>query len=212
MKLEQEISEYYESILAMSDTVRTMYVMAIEVLNSGSKERALAIVELDEYVNNYNEAINDKAIEILALLAPVASDLRMILAGIKMSTDLERIGDYAKAIGRYVIKNEKMDERLAPYVNPIGNQFIGFFDKAMLAFKEKDIKAALSLPSQDDIIDSEFKKLLHFIETLHNKGEIITHLVPTIGMLRNIERAGDHTKNICEHIIYEVKGQHYDFG
>jgi phosphate transport system protein len=82
----------------------------------------------------------------------------------------------------------------------------------MKAYADHDVKLALDLPSRDDEIDAAFKSLINHIEDLYNQKKDISHLVPTIGMLRNIERAGDHTKNICENIIYEIKGQHYDFG
>lgn len=212
VRIDVEISEFKEEILLMSQKVRKMFVLALEVLHTGNKEKALSIVELDEYVNNANEEINDKAVEVLSLLAPVASDLRIVIAGIKISTDLERIGDYAKSIARFVIKNDDLDPQLLPFVDPIGNKFITFFDETMLSYANRDVKLALDLPSRDDEIDSEFKKMISHIEKLTEEKKDITALVPTIGMLRNIERAGDHTKNICENIIYEIKGQHYDFG
>jgi len=212
VKIDVEIQEFKEDINLMANRVRKMFVLALEVLHTGNKEKALTIVELDEYVNNANEEVNDKAVEVLSLLAPVASDLRIVIAGIKISTDLERIGDYAKAIARFVIKNDDLDPQLMPFVDPIGDKFIAFFDQTMLAYTSRDVKLALDLPSRDDDIDNEFKKMISHIEKLTAEKKDITALVPTIGMLRNIERAGDHTKNICENIIYEIKGQHYDFG
>lgn len=212
VRIDVEISEFKEDIILMSQKVRKMFILALEVLHTGNKEKALSIVELDEYVNNANEEINDKAVEVLSLLAPVASDLRIVIAGIKISTDLERIGDYAKSIARFVIKNDDLDPQLLPFVDPIGNKFITFFDETMLSYANRDVKLALDLPSRDDEIDTEFKKMISHIEKLTEEKKDITALVPTIGMLRNIERAGDHTKNICENIIYEIKGQHYDFG
>jgi len=212
VRIDTEIQSFKEEILLMSQKVRKMFIMAIEVLHTGNKEKALSVVELDEYVNNTNEEVNDKAVEVLSLLAPVASDLRIIIAGIKIATDLERIGDYAKAIARFVIKNDDLDEQILTHVDHIGDKFIAFFDETMLAYANRDVKLALDLPSRDDEIDAAFKNMISYIEVLTEEKKDITHLVPTIGMLRNIERAGDHTKNICENIIYEVKGQHYDFG
>lgn len=212
VKIDVEIQLFKDDIFLMSQKVRGMFVTAIEVLHTGNKEKALSIVELDEYVNNANEEINDKAVEVLSLLAPVASDLRIIIAGIKIATDLERIGDYAKAIARFVIKNDDLDEQLLPYIEVIGAKFIEFYDETIVSYINRDVKLALDLPSRDDEIDAAFKNMISYIEHLTEQNKNITHLVPTIGMLRNIERAGDHTKNICEQVIYEVRGQHYDFG
>jgi len=212
VKIDVEIQLFKDDIFLMSQKVRGMFVTAVEILHTGNKEKALSIVELDEYVNNANEEVNDKAVEVLSLLAPVASDLRIIIAGIKIATDLERIGDYAKAIARFVIKNDEIDKQLLPYIEVIGAKFIEFFDETIVSYINRDVKLALDLPSRDDEIDAAFKNMISYIEQLTEQNKKITHLVPTIGMLRNIERAGDHTKNICEQVIYEVRGQHYDFG
>jgi phosphate transport system protein len=205
VRIDTELALFQDSILQMSEKVRRMYTMALEVLESGNKERSLAIIELDEFVNNNEEEINDRGLEVLSLLAPVASDLRIIIAGIKIASDLERIGDYAKNIARYVIKNEAIDGELLNHAQKIGQKFIDLFDKAIECYVKKDAKTAIEVPQLDDEIDAAF-------EISMERGENVPHLVATVGMLRNIERAGDHTKNICEHLIYQVKGQHYDFG
>jgi len=212
VKIDTELALFQEAILQMSDKVRRMYLMALEVLETGNKERSLAIIELDEFVNNAEEEINDRGLEVLSLLAPVASDLRVIIAGIKIASDLERIGDYAKALARYVIKNEKLDSQIIHHAKAIGGKFILLFDKAIECYKNKDAKTAIEVPQLDDEIDMAFSDLIRYIEDRMAKGDDIPHLVSTVGMLRNIERAGDHTKNICEHLIYQVRGQHYDFG
>lgn len=212
VKIDTELALFQDSILQMSEKVRRMYTMALEVLESGNKERSLAIIELDEFVNNNEEEINDRGLEVLSLLAPVASDLRVIIAGIKIASDLERIGDYAKNIARYVIKNERLQNELLGHAQKIGGKFIDLFDKAIECYVKKDAKTAIEVPQLDDEIDAAFTLMIRFIETRMEQGENIPNLVATVGMLRNIERAGDHTKNICEHLIYQVKGQHYDFG
>lgn len=209
VKIDTELSLYREQVLVMAKRVRKMYVLALDVLETGDKVRALETIELDEYVNNANEDINDRAIEVLSLLNPVAKDLRIVLAGIKIATDLERIGDYAKNMARYIIKNDKVDDTLLAYIKPLGELFLNFYDASIKCFEEADAQAALEIPVQDDLIDDAFKKLLVFLES---RTDNISALIPTVGMLRNIERAGDHTKNICEHVIYEIKGQHVDFG
>jgi len=212
VKIDTELALFQDSILSMSDKVRRMYMWALEVLRTGNKEKALAIIELDEFVNNDEEEVNDRGLEVLSLLSPVASDLRIVIAGIKIASDIERIGDYAKNIARYVIKNDKLDDEVLEYAQRIGDIFIELYDNAIDCYKKKDAKTALEIPQMDDEIDEAFVQLINHIEELMNNGTTIPHLVQTVAMLRNIERAGDHTKNICEHLIYQVRGQHYDFG
>jgi len=212
VKIDTELALFQDSILSMSEKVRRMYLWALDVLRTGNKEKALAIIELDEFVNNDEEEVNDRGLEVLSLLSPVASDLRIVIAGIKIASDIERIGDYAKNIARYVIKNDKLDDEVLEYAQRIGDIFIELYDNAIDCYKKKDAKTALEIPQMDDEIDEAFVQLINHIEELMNNGTTIPHLVQTVAMLRNIERAGDHTKNICEHLIYQVRGQHYDFG
>lgn len=212
VKITTELEMFEELIFLMSEKVRKMHVWSMEVIKTGNKEKALSIIELDEYVNNDEEMINRRALEVLALLAPLASDLRKVVVGIKIATDLERIGDYAKSVGRYVIKNDKIDEEYLPYVETINSSFIRFYDATMEAYKQKDVKLALELSKLDEEIDDTISKLYKHIEKNNLEHKELANIVPFVSMLRNFERAGDHTKNILEHLIYEVTNQRYDFG
>ncbi len=211
VRLDDSITLYKELIIEMSHKVKNMHIKAVEILEDGDKSKALEIIKMDEYVNRYQEEINEKAIECLALLSPVATDLRIIIAGIKIACDLERIADYAKNISEYVIKNGQVDEVVLVGARKIAERFIRMFDLTMEAYKESDFKMAFEIPERDSEINEMFKEILVNIDNSLEKGLKLPHVVYTISMLRNFERAGDHTKNICEHIIYQVKGQHYDF-
>jgi phosphate transport system protein len=82
----------------------------------------------------------------------------------------------------------------------------------MEAFENKDLDAAFALPKMDEEIDLLIKNLFFKLEEVELNDPNTIRLIPLVGMARNIERAGDHTKNICEQIIYETTGQYYDFG
>ena len=82
----------------------------------------------------------------------------------------------------------------------------------MEAYKQKDVKSALELSKLDEEIDITISKLYKHIEKNNLEHKELSNIVPFVSMLRNFERAGDHTKNILEHLIYEVTNQRYDFG
>ena len=212
VKITTELEMFEELVFLMSEKVRRMHTWTTEILKTGDKEKALSIIELDEYVNHDEELINRRALEVLALLAPLASDLRKVIVGIKIATDLERIGDYAKSIARYVIKNEPINEAYLPYVETINSSFLKFYDATMEVYRVKDVKKALELSKLDEEIDSTITKLYNHLEKDNQDHEDRTNVVAFVSMLRNFERAGDHTKNILEHLIYEVTNQRYDFG
>lgn len=212
VKINLELGLFKDNILLMSSRVYKMHEDALRALKTSDKDLALSIIESDEYVNNDEEAVNRRALEVLALLAPVASDLRIIIAGIKIATDLERMGDYAKNIARFILKNDPILDEQMILIEEIYHVYLNFLNKVMEAFENKDLDAAFALPKIDEEIDLLIKNLFFKLEEVELNDPNTIRLIPLVGMARNIERAGDHTKNICEQIIYEATGQHYDFG
>ena len=213
MKMDESLAAFQALILQMYRKVKTMHELALDILRSGDKEKALQLIYMDDFVNHLEEEINDQAQTVLALLSPVATDLRKVIAGIKIASDLERIGGYAKNIADYVIKKGPAEP---PFVGEqaeaIGRLFLEMLDAAMDAYQKEDVAQAYQIPRQDEQINDQFAELSGQIETAVMQGMQMEHVVPLVAMLRNFERAGDHTKNICEHLIYQVKGQHIDFG
>ena len=213
MKMDESLAAFQALILQMYRKVKTMHELALDILRSGDKEKALQLIYMDDFVNHLEEEINDQAQTVLALLSPVATDLRKVIAGIKIASDLERIGDYAKNIADYVIKKGPAEP---PFVGEqaeaIGRLFLEMLDAAMDAYQKEDVAQAYQIPRQDEQINDQFAELSGQIETAVMQGMQMEHVVPLVAMLRNFERAGDHTKNICEHLIYQVKGQHIDIG
>jgi len=90
-------------------------------------------------------------------------------------------------------------------------RFIEMLKETLKAYEQRDVKAAFQLPKKDEGINQLYEELKQNL-LQHPNETLVVELFEISAMLRNIERAGDHTKNICEHIIYMVKGQHYDFG
>lgn len=212
VKLDETLTLYQALILEMANKVRNMHCLALEILETGDRSKALALINQDEFVNHYEEEINDRAQDALALLSPVATDLRIIIAGIKIASDLERIGDYAKNIARYVIKNGPLDIRILPKAKEIVQHFLLMYDFTLEAVKEKNSQQAFLICEEDELINQRFDSITADLQEALNNKELIDRIIPMVALLRNFERAKDHTKNICEHLIYEQKGQHIDFG
>ncbi|NLC41776.1 MAG: phosphate signaling complex protein PhoU [Erysipelothrix sp.] len=213
MRLEEKLHAYDELILLMAERVRQMFTLSREALNTSDKEKALVIVEMDDYVNHFDEDINLRATEMLSLFQPVAKDLRAIIAGIKIATDLERIGDYAKSIARFIVRNDKLDESTLKSCNELFEIAITQYDLMLQALRTNDLKLAFQVPEEDEKLDAGFIRIVMEIEESIQTRELEWKIPLKIAsLLRNLERSGDHTKNICESIIYKVKGQHIDFG
>ena len=147
----------------------------------------------------------------MAFASPVASDLRKVVADIKIASELERIGDYAKNISIFLIKHDDMDASILDYAQAMEKGFIAMLQETMTCYESRDIDTAFEIPEKDKEINVLYKELKEKIRH-DDSSYLVEHIFEISSMLSNIERAGDHTKNICEHIIYMIKGQHYDFG
>ena len=191
----------------MATIINNMYAKVYEALDEHNVDKALEVIKMDEFVNRLDEEVNDLAIENLALLAPVASDLRKVIAAIKITTDLERIGDYAKNIASFVITDGYINEDIKDDVKIMIDNFLTMLDHAMDCYNKEDLKWAYEIPLEDENINAAFKSIVDKVKTDEN----VDHVSATRSMLREIEKAGDHTKNVCEHIIYQLKGLHIEF-
>ena len=211
VKIDQELDGMEATLVKMGQRVIHMHEKAMTLFEANNRDNALAIIRTDEYINKMEEEVNDQAISALALLAPVASDLRRIITAIKIATELERIGDYAKGIASYMICHDDIDRSVCEYAVEMERQNIDMLEQALDGYAKRDVEIAFALP-QDD---RKNKVLLNELKTkLLEKEDIDTyrHLFSISAMLRNIERSEDHIINICEHTIFLIKGQHYDFG
>lgn len=209
VKLDAELAAMEQNLLKMAQRVIAMHEKVVAALKQPSKEIELDIVQADDVINHLEEEINDQAIRSLALLSPVASDLRKVIADIKIASELERIGDYAKNIAIFLIKNESLDATIRSYGIAMEEQLMEMLKDTITAYEQRDVDMAFEIAERDKAIKELYYKLK---SKLKEQEELLQHIFEISAMMRNMERAGDHTKNICEHIIYMMKGQHYDFG
>lgn len=210
MTIENKMILFENRLFELGNLTQNAMKQAQVAFANQDKELALSIVENDEYINYTEEIINDEAIEILTLMQPVAKDLRLLIGGIKIANDLERISDYAKNIGRFVIKNDDISEVYKVELLKLMEVFFENFVLVLKLLEHRDIKEAYRIASLDDKLDLEFEKFVVFLTNEANSK--LGFPVELSNIASNIERAGDHSKNICEQVIYMVKGRHIDFG
>lgn len=210
MRLDEVIEEMEQTVGKMGDKVIKMHEDLIEVFHCQDRDLEMKIIQLDDRINHLEEEVNDKATSALALLSPVASDLRRVIAGIKIASELERIGDYAKNIAIFMIKHEKIHQNILDYAIRMEENSLNMLKEAVECYKHKDIEKAFEIPEQDKAIDTLYKELRNTVNS--DDLDTFKYIFDVSTMFRNIEREGDHITNICEHVIYMLKGQHYDFG
>ncbi|MGC4376126.1 phosphate signaling complex protein PhoU [Fictibacillus sp. Mic-4] len=206
-----QLDDLKNSIVELGKLAEKALRDSIQVLNFQDFDLALEIIENDQRINHLEEEINDTAILLIAKQAPVASDLRKIISAIKISSDVERMADFAVNIAKSTIRIGKT-ERIKPLeeIAIMADLAIQMLSDAITAYYNEDVVLAKRLADIDDQVDEMYGKTIHELLTIMTKN---TELVPQITQLsficRYIERTADHATNIAESVIYLVKGKRY---
>jgi phosphate transport system protein len=211
LKTEAELKEIENHLVEMGQLVRSMHVDIKKALEIKDSKLALDVIKRDEVVNNLDEMINEEALALLATQAPVARDLRSVIAMIRMATDLERIGDYAKSIGDFIILSKPLYIPFKEYIDGMFGTFIEMYDEALSIFIKNEYDKVTKIVQKDQLIDNKLKKAWLIVNQSISQNDLMS-VLDTFSILRIYERAGDHTKNICEAVIFKVKGKKIDLG
>nr|WP_294849566.1 phosphate signaling complex protein PhoU [uncultured Sphingomonas sp.] len=184
---------------------------SMRALSQRDLEGAKQIIEDDKKLDALEIETERRAVQLIALRAPMAGDLRDVVAALKISGVVERIGDYAKNIAKRIplIDNVGKIEALSlmPEMARIATEMV---HDVLNAFVNRDADAAVRVIERDQAVDdfynSIFRTLLTFMmENPHNIGQS-THL---LFIAKNIERVGDHATNIAEMVYFAATGEHY---
>jgi phosphate transport system protein len=218
MEIGKHISQQYNheletlrnSVLKMGGLVESQSKNAVKALLDRDDDLAELVATSDYEVNKMEVEIDEECAQIIARRQPAASDLRLILAVTKVITDLERIGDEAEKIGRFAIKLAKKDtvSEMHAELSHLGNLVLEMLHESLDCFARMDADQAMKIVSYDEKIDNEFNTLsrlliTHMMEDTRN----VKNVLRIIWCARSLERIGDHAQNICEYVIYLVKGK-----
>ncbi|MDF1644202.1 MAG: phosphate signaling complex protein PhoU [Pseudomonadales bacterium] len=205
-----DLESVQTQVLAMGGMVETQLRDACEVLAHGTDTLAEAVLEKEIQVNKMEIEIDELCTQVIARRQPTASDLRLVTGTIKTITDLERIGDEAEKIARLGMENIRLEHpaNRYPEVRHLGNHVRVMLHDALDAYARMDADAAFKVLQEDDQVDEEYEAILRQLITLMMEDpRAIRRALNTMWSVRAMERIGDHATNICEYIIYYVKGK-----
>ncbi|WP_163836016.1 phosphate signaling complex protein PhoU [Spartinivicinus ruber] len=204
-----ELEEVRNSLLAMGGLVEKQVSDAVRALIDADSELAKQVRKNDDQINSMELTIDEECARILARRQPAASDLRLVIACSKMSTDLERVGDEAAKIAGHAIELTEEGEAPKGYIETrhIGARVRRMVQESLTAFARFDTEMALRVAQEDKSVDLEYKSAMRELVTfMMEDPRSITRVLNIMWVLRSLERIGDHARNIAEHVIYLVKG------
>ena len=197
-------------VLEMGGLVESQILAAINGFMAGDLRALDAVVEEDHRVNAFEVGIDNDCSHLIARRQPAAGDLRMVLAVIKIVTDLERIGDEAAKIarmGKQSYGHARIPRSPVAAIKHMGDIAIGMLRKALDALARLDPAAAATIVREDFAIDEEFRSIVRQLITfMMEDPRTISQSLEVLWMAKAIERIGDHSKNMAEQVIYIVKG------
>lgn len=189
---------------AISDTVKALVNQDIELASN--------VIEYDEEIDHQEREIEQLCLKLLLQQQPVAKDLRLISAALKMITDMERIGDHATDISEITIELSKESYiKKLDHIQQMAKETMVMLVQSVEAFVNKDMNKARAVIAHDDVVDDLFNKVkAELIAMIHedvNAGEQASDLLMAA---KYFERIGDHATNISEWVIFSITGQHPD--
>jgi phosphate transport system protein len=205
----EELDALKQTILAMGGLVEDQIRRVMRALVERDDEQAKDVIARDREVNAYENEIDEKCVELLALHQPAAGDLRFLTTAMKIVTDLERIGDQAVNIAQRALELNN-EPQLKPYIDlpRMAEKAQAMVKESLDAFVARDTALARRVRAEDEAVDALnhqiFRELLTFTMA---DPTTIPRAIRLIFIARFLERVADHATNIAEMVIYLVESR-----
>jgi phosphate transport system protein len=205
---EMELEKLKNRVIKMGSLVEDQLNKSIEALLEGNIDLANNVIENERIIDKIDVKIDKLCQRIFVLTQPVASDLRFIMAALKIDNDLERIGDIAFDIAKTVddIKDHN-DIIIQLKIDDLTSQTTNIFKNALDCFINRDADLANEILKKGTMINERCRQIINdIIIEMTNKTEVIIVATNLILILRHLERIADHSRNIAESVIFMLQG------
>lgn len=183
---------------------------SMDALVKGNREAAQNVIARDKRIDSLEAEIDKLAVRIIALRAPMADDLREVIAALKIAGVLERIGDYAKNIAKSTskISNRRQFEPLTliPAMAELASEMV---HDVLTAYAARDAELAAEIVARDDKVDAFYESIFrNLVSHMMENPASISSAAQLLFVARNIERIGDHATNVAEMVYYAATGDY----
>ncbi|HOC21144.1 MAG TPA: phosphate signaling complex protein PhoU [Anaerolineae bacterium] len=206
---DRELQSLQDEMLALGSMVENALIESVACLKRRDFEGSHRLVAQDRVINRKRYAIEEQVLVLIATRQPMASDLRILAAILEIAGELERIGDYAKGIGKInlLIGDQPLLKPLID-VPMMAEQARSMLHRALDAFIRRDVELARAIPQEDDLVDAlyeqVYRELLTYIMEDPRNIEQANYL---LWAAHNLERAADRVTNLCERVVFTVTGE-----
>ena len=207
---DEDITRLRGLIAEMGGLAEVALVDALEALVKGSEELATSVIARDKKIDALEAEVDKLAVRVIALRAPMADDLREVIAALKIAGVVERIGDYAKNIAKSAMKveNRKKFEPLT-LIPAMGEVAGGMVHDVLTAYAARDAALATEIVARDDKVDAFYDSVFrNLVSHMMENPASITSAAELLFVARNIERIGDQATNVAEMVYYAATGNY----
>ena len=206
-KYEGQLDDLIKELRRLGLRVYSNVNNAIESLSEDDRNFARHVIEKDKEINKFDYDINEQVIMLITKQQPIATDLRMMMAALKISTDFERMGDNAANIAHIRLRVKITDHYVLTRLKTMGKLALLMLEDLNTAVKSEDLTLIKEIIERDKDIDDLYVNIVNTTYLIDNDPFVAgqAHLAA-----RNLERVGDHVRNIAESIYYYFTGEHFD--
>lgn len=207
---DEDITRLRGLIAEMGGLAEVSLAEAMEALVKGNSELAKGVIARDKRIDSLEAEVDKLAVRVIALRAPMADDLREVIAALKIAGVLERIGDYAKNIAKSTDKIESRKKfeplTLIPAMAEVAGEMV---HDVMTAFAARDAALAAEIVARDDKVDAFYNSIFrNLVSHMIENPSSISSAAELLFVARNIERIGDHATNVAEMVHYAATGSY----
>jgi len=207
----KELEDIRNNVLTMGGLVEEQIELAIKAFTTSDQELAEQVIKQDNQIDAMEITLDRECMQIMALRQPTAFDLRLMMAVLKIINELERVGDLAEHIAKMAISISDMESyKNDPYyeLKHMAELVKTMLHDALDAFARMTIEQVPAITGKDDNVDREYASIIRQqITYMMEDPRNITRTLNVLWAVRSLERIGDHACNICEHLVYMIKGE-----
>lgn len=206
---EKNLKGVEDDVVQLSNMVEKAIFKSIEALRERDISASQKVVDDDDVIDEKQQAIEDRCIDLIALEAPMAGDLRVLIAAMMVANELERMGDYAEGIAKISLSMGNLPP-LKPLIDipRMADKSVDMLRRSTQAFVNRDVESATAVilddDEVDDIYEQVYRELLTYMTADPSTVQRATYL---LWVAHDLERVADRTTNIAERVIYLVTGE-----